>query len=90
MSYYFFSLEATSEGEEGGDKPEQAELGGRMEERWFRAEFLGSELSGREKIAFIWRQVGSSHVLLREAYTLDWWLSENNHFVFYESESFTS
>ena len=37
-----------------------------------------------------WRQVGSSHVLLSEAYTLDWWLSENNHFVFYESESFTS
>ena len=78
----FFSLEATSEGEEGGDKPEQAELWGRMEERGFRAEFLGSELSGREKIAFIWRQVGSSHVVLSAAYTLDWWPSENNHFVF--------
>ena len=51
---------------------------------------FGTELSGREKIAFIGRQVGSSHVLLSEAYTLDWWLSENNHFVFYESESFTS
>ena len=34
---YFFSLEATIEGEEGGVKPEQAELWGRLEERWFWA-----------------------------------------------------
>ena len=53
------------------------------------AEFVGSELSGREMIAFIWRQVGSLHALLSVAYTLDWWPSVNNHFVFWESESFS-
>ena len=39
------------------------------------------------KIAFIGRQVGASHVLLSEAYTMDWWLSKNNIFVLQKSES---
>ena len=37
--------------------------------------FLDSELSVRINIAFIKRQIGPSHVLLSEAYTMDWWLS---------------
>ena len=50
---------------------------------------LGSELPRRGKIACIWRQVGSLLALLSVAYTLDWWPSVNNHFVFWESESFS-
>ena len=38
---YYSTLDTTSEGEAGGDKPEQAELWGRMEERWLWQEFLG-------------------------------------------------
>ena len=86
---FYPSLDATSGGEEGGFTTGQVELWGRLEERWFWAEFLGSELSERERIACIWRQVGSLHDLLSVAYTLDWWPSANNYFVF-ESESFPS
>ena len=76
------------------EKKEVINLSRRSSGGGWRSDGLGQNFwdgAFREgKIAFIGRQVGSSHVLLSEAYTLDWWLSENNYFVFYESESFTS
>ena len=67
------------------EKKEVINLSRRSSGGGWRSDGLGQnfwEGAFREgKIAFIGRQVGSSHVLLSEAYTLDWWLSENNHFV---------